>query len=255
MKNLNINTSINSYNIIIGQNSIFKLNNFTNSYDKILFLTNETIGKIYQQEILDILPKNKTFTYKINDGENFKNVETAMDIISFLIEHNFSRKSLIICFGGGVVCDLGGFVASTFMRGIDFLQVPTSLLAQVDASIGGKVAVNHPLGKNLIGSFKQPIGVIVDINFLKTLPIEEFKSGMGEIIKHAIILKNSNYFNFLKKYYKEILNLEPTLLTEMIFESCKIKKQFVENDEFEKGERAFLNLGHTYAHALETLFN
>ncbi|MEG1098481.1 MAG: 3-dehydroquinate synthase [Cetobacterium sp.] len=255
MKNLNINTSINSYDIIIGQNSIFKLNYFTSSYDKILFLTNETIGKIYQQEILDILPKNKTFTYKINDGENFKNVDTAMDIISFLIKHNFSRKSLIICVGGGVVCDLGGFVASTFMRGIDFLQVPTSLLAQVDASIGGKVAINHPLGKNLIGSFKQPIGVIVDINFLKTLPVEEFKSGMGEIIKHAIILKNSNYFNFLKKHYKEILNLEPTLLIEMIFESCKIKKQFVENDEFEKGERAFLNLGHTYAHALETLFN
>ncbi|MEG1807100.1 MAG: 3-dehydroquinate synthase, partial [Cetobacterium sp.] len=123
MKNLNINTSKNSYDIIIGQNSIFKLNYFTSSYDKILFLTNETIGKIYQQEILDILPKNKTFTYKINDGENFKNVDTAMDIISFLIKHNFSRKSLIICVGGGVVCDLGGFVASTFMRGIDFLQV------------------------------------------------------------------------------------------------------------------------------------
>ncbi|MBC2851790.1 3-dehydroquinate synthase [Cetobacterium sp. 8H] len=255
MKNLNIKTSINSYDIIIGQNSFLKINDFTNGYDKILFLTNKTIGEIYHQQISDILPKNKTFTYKMNDGENFKNIDTAMDIISFLIEHNFSRKSLIICVGGGVVCDLGGFVASTFMRGIDFLQVPTSLLAQVDASIGGKVAINHQLGKNLIGSFKQPIGVIIDINFLKTLPFEEFKSGMGEIIKHAIILKNSNYFDFLKNHYKEILNLEPIFLIEMIFESCKIKKQFVENDEFEKGDRAFLNLGHTYAHALETLLN
>ena len=178
-----------------------------------------------------------------------------MEIYSFLIENNFSRNSLIICLGGGVICDLGGFIASTFMRGLDFLQVPTSLLAQVDASIGGKVAINHPLGKNLIGAFKQPIAVIIDIDFLKTLPQCQFKSGMGEVIKHSIISTDKSYQKFLIDSYREILKLKPEVLIEMIYESCKIKKDFVEKDEFEKADRAFLNLGHTYGHALETLFD
>lgn len=255
MKNLVMKTSINSYDIFIGQNTIDRLNDFTENYDKILLLTNKTIGELYGQKILSNLPKKKTYVYKIEDGEIYKNMETSMEIFSFLIENNFSRNSLIICVGGGVVCDLGGFIASTFMRGLDFLQVPTSLLAQVDASIGGKVAINHSLGKNLIGSFKQPIGVIIDINFLKTLPLCQFKSGMGEVIKHSIIAKDKSYFNFLIESYRDILKLKSEVLIEMIYESCKIKKEFVEKDEFEKGDRAFLNLGHTYGHALETLFD
>ena len=255
MKNLVMKTSINSYDILIGQNTITKLNEFTGNYDKILLLTNKTIGNLYSHKLSSNLPKKKTYKYEIEDGEVYKNMETSMKIFSFLIEHNFSRNSLIICVGGGVVCDLGGFIASTFMRGLDFLQVPTSLLAQVDASIGGKVAINHPLGKNLIGSFKQPIGVIIDIDFLKTLPSCQFKSGMGEVIKHSIIAKDKSYFNFLIENYRDILKLKSEVLIEMIYESCKIKKEFVEKDEFEKGDRAFLNLGHTYGHALETLFN
>lgn len=255
MKNLVMKTSINSYDIFIGQNTIDRLNDFTENYDKILLLTNKTIGELYGQKILSNLPKKKTYVYKIEDGEVYKNMETSMEIFSFLIENNFSRNSLIICVGGGVICDLGGFIASTFMRGLDFLQVPTSLLAQVDASIGGKVAINHSLGKNLIGSFKQPIGVIIDINFLKTLPLCQFRSGMGEVIKHSIIAKDKSYFNFLIESYRDILKLKPEVLIEMIYESCKIKKEFVEKDEFEKGDRAFLNLGHTYGHALETLFD
>ncbi|MGL4786294.1 MAG: iron-containing alcohol dehydrogenase, partial [Cetobacterium sp.] len=133
MKNLVMKTSINSYDIFIGQNTIDRLNDFTENYDKILLLTNKTIGELYGQKILSNLPKKKTYVYKIEDGEVYKNMETSMEIFSFLIENNFSRNSLIICVGGGVVCDLGGFIASTFMRGLDFLQVPTSLLAQVDA--------------------------------------------------------------------------------------------------------------------------
>ena len=238
MKNLVMKTSINSYDIFIGQNTIDRLNDFTENYDKILLLTNKTIGELYSQKILSNLPKKKTYVYKIEDGEIYKNMETSMEIFSFLIENNFSRNSLIICVGGGVVCDLGGFIASTFMRGLDFLQVPTSLLAQVDASIGGKVAINHSLGKNLIGSFKQPIGVIIDINFLKTLPLCQFKSGMGEVIKHSIIAKDKSYFNFLIESHRDILKLKPEVLIEMIYESCKIKKEFVDKDELEKGERA-----------------
>lgn len=255
MKNLVMKTSTNSYDIFIGQNTIDKLNDFTKNYDKILLLTNKTIDEIYNQKISSNLPKKKTYTYKIEDGEIYKNIDTAMKIFSFLIENNFSRNSLIICVGGGVICDLGGFIASTFMRGLDFLQVPTSLLAQVDASIGGKVAINHSLGKNLIGCFKQPIGVIIDINFLNTLPMYQFKSGMGEVIKHSIIAKDKSYFNFLIESHRDILRLKPDVLIEMIYESCKIKKEFIEKDEFEKGDRAFLNLGHTYGHALETLFD
>ena len=255
MKNLVMKTSINSYDIFIGQNTINKLTEFTEDYDKILLLTNKTIGNLYNHKLSSNLPKKKTYRYEIEDGEIYKNMETAMKIFSFLIEHNFSRNSLIVCVGGGVVCDLGGFIASTFMRGLDFLQIPTSLLAQVDASIGGKVAINHPFGKNLIGSFKQPIGVIIDIDFLKTLPLCQFKSGMGEVIKHSIISKDKSYFNYLIENHRDILKLKPEILIEMIYESCKLKKEFVEKDEFEKGDRAFLNLGHTYGHALETLFD
>lgn len=255
MKNLTIKTSTNLYEIFIGKNILYKINEFTHSYDKILLLTNKSIGNIYSKEIDLLLTNNNILKYEIEDGENYKTLESGMEITSFLIKNNFSRKSLIICFGGGVICDLGGFVASIFMRGIDFLQVPTSLLAQVDASIGGKVAVNHPLGKNLIGSFKQPIGVIIDINFLKTLPKKEFQSGMGEIIKHSLLSTNKDYFNFLFSNHEEINNLNKDLIIQMIFESCKIKKYFVEEDEFENGNRALLNLGHTYGHTLETLFN
>nr|WP_307776173.1 3-dehydroquinate synthase [uncultured Cetobacterium sp.] len=251
----NINLNSFSYEIFIGENILGKITDFTHNYDKILLLTNTTVGKIYSDSILNNLPNEKTLTFEIPDGEEYKSFETSMEIFTFLIKNNFSRKSLIICMGGGVVCDLGGFVASNFMRGIDFLQVPTSLLAQVDASIGGKVAINHPLGKNLIGAFKQPIGVIIDTNFLRTLSIEEFYSGMGEVIKHGILNDTQNYLHFLEENHENILNLNPETLEKMISISCNIKKEFVEKDEFENGERAFLNLGHTYAHALESIFN
>lgn len=255
MKNLKINTSSASYEVTIGSNSVEKISKYTDSYDKILLFSNNKVGDLYKNKLLSLLPKNKTFYFQINDGEQYKNINSAMDIYSFLIDKNFSRNSLIICLGGGVICDLGGFVASTFMRGIDFLQIPTSLLAQVDASIGGKVAINHPLGKNLIGAFKQPIGVLIDTNFLHTLPKKEFQSGMGEIIKHSILIKDKSYFDFLSANSKDIKNLDSNFINEVIYKSCLIKKSFVENDEFEKGNRALLNLGHTYGHALENLYN
>lgn len=255
MKNLKINTSSASYEVTIGSNSVEKISEYTDSYDKILLFSNNKVGDLYKNKLLSLLPKNKTFYFQINDGEQYKNINSAMDIYSFLIDKNFSRNSLIICLGGGVICDLGGFVASTFMRGIDFLQIPTSLLAQVDASIGGKVAINHPLGKNLIGAFKQPIGVLIDTNFLHTLPKKEFQSGMGEIIKHSILIKDKSYFDFLSANSKDIKNLDSNFINEVIYKSCLIKKSFVENDEFEKGNRALLNLGHTYGHALENLYN
>lgn len=254
MKIIEMNLSNNPYTITIGQNILKNLKEIIKPFDKILFLTNETIYNLYPNTLSSYSNETEHYIFKVPDGENFKNIDTAMEIYTYMLQNNFSRNSLIVCFGGGVICDLGGFVASTFMRGIEFLQIPTTLLSQVDASIGGKVAVNHPLGKNMIGNFKQPIAVLIDPIFLKTLPKNQFLSGMGEVIKHSIISKDNKYYDFLKINYDKILNLDIDILIDMIYGSCMIKKEFVEKDEYEKGERAILNLGHTYAHALENIF-
>lgn len=244
-----------NYPILLGAGIIPQLKNYIKNYDKILLLSNEVIGKLYFDKILNELADKRVQCFTVPEGEKYKNLETLNEIYSFMAENNFSRKSLIISLGGGVICDMGGFVGATYMRGIDFIQVPTSLLAQVDASIGGKTAVDHPCGKNLIGAFKQPKLVLIDVDFLKTLPHKEFLSGMGEVIKHSLIDSEKGYMEFLEKEKIGILNGDTELLIKLIRLSCEIKRDIVQRDEFELGERALLNLGHTYAHALEKLFN
>ena len=165
------------------------------------------------------------------------------------MKFNANRKTLLIAFGGGVIGDMAGFAASTFVRGIPFIQVPTTLLADVDSSIGGKTAVNHPSGKNIIGSFKQPEYVCIELSFLKTLPSRELKAGFIELIKHGLI-KDVNLFEFIQKKTLEPLDFE--FLEEAIFRSCKIKGRIVEQDETETGLRAILNFGHTLGHLIET---
>ena len=172
-----------------------------------------------------------------------------------MIDNEFSRKSVVVSLGGGVVCDMGGYIASTYMRGIEFIQVPTSLLAQVDASVGGKVAINHIKCKNMIGTFKQPYKVIIDIEFLKTLETKEFKSGMGELLKHSFLTKNKDYLSYIEENIENIKKYRNDVLEKIVEESIKVKKYFVDIDPYEKKERAFLNLGHTYAHALESFFD
>lgn len=258
MKSIGLKTFSTEYSILIGKDILEELNSYIENYDKILILSNENIGELYFQKVeKKLLNKEKIYFFMIKDGEKYKNIDTVMSIYDYMIEKNFSRKSLIIALGGGVICDITGFVAATYMRGIDYIQVPTSLLAQVDASIGGKTAIDHPKGKNLIGTFKQPKLVLIDIEFLKTLPKEQFSSGMAEIIKHSLIIYNRDkeYFEILKKNRDSILQLEEEILIEIIFKSCMIKKEIVERDEFETGERALLNLGHTYGHTLEKIFN
>lgn len=255
MERIIVKTSSKEYPIIIGKNVVSELKKYITPYDKILILSNEDIGDIYFKKLLKKLTDERVKTFAIPEGEKFKNLETISTIYDFMAKENFSRKSLIISLGGGVVCDIGGFVGATYMRGIDFIQIPTSLLAQVDASIGGKTAVDHPRGKNLIGVFKQPKAVIIDVNFLKTLPKEQFSSGMAEVIKNSLLLENRDYFRFLVEKREKILSLDSTSLIEMIKKSCEIKRDIVEKDEFELGERALLNLGHTYGHSLEKLFN
>lgn len=255
MRELTVKTSSGDYPIVIGKGIISLIKSYIDSYDKILLLSNENIGDIYFEKVLRELNENKIKTFAIPEGEKFKNLETISRIYDFMAKENFSRKSLIISLGGGVVCDMGGFVGATYMRGIDFIQVPTSLLAQVDASIGGKTGIDTAYGKNLVGVFKQPKAVFIDVEFLNTLPKEQFSSGMAEVIKHSLILEDKSYFNFLIENKDEILALNSDFLIEMIEKSCIVKKDIVERDEFEQGERALLNLGHTYGHSLEKFFN
>ena len=242
--------------IYVGSNIISILNDYTKDLDKILIFSNETIADLYFEKFKSTLnEKDKIFYFAIKDGEKYKNIESILPVYDFMLENNFSRKSLIISLGGGVICDMGGYISATYMRGIEFIQVPTSLLAQVDASVGGKVAINHPKCKNMIGSFKNPYRVIIDVEFLKTLPKREFKSGMGELLKHSFLTKDKSYLGYIENNVEKIKNLDNKVLENIVEQSIRIKKHYIDIDPFEKGERAFLNLGHTYAHALESFFD
>ena len=243
------------YDIYVGSNIISKLNDYTKDFDKVLVFSNETIADLYFEKFKSILiEKDKIFYFTIKDGEEYKNIESILSVYDFMLENNFSRKSLVISLGGGVICDMGGYISATYMRGIEFIQVPTSLLAQVDASVGGKVAINHPKCKNMIGSFKSPYRVLIDVEFLKTLAEREFKSGMGELLKHSFLTKDKKYLEYIENNVEKIKALDNEVLENIVEQSIRIKKYYVDIDPFEKGERAFLNLGHTYAHALESFF-
>ena len=186
----------------------------------------------------------------IPDGETSKNLREAEKLYTRAIEAGLDRKSAVVALGGGVVGDLAGFVAATFMRGIDLIQIPTTLLAQVDSSVGGKTAVNHALGKNLIGAFHQPRAVFIDLNFLKTLPEREIKSGLGEVVKYGVI-SDEKFFTYLEDNAEKILQCDLKVLAHVVKRSCEIKAEVVSADEKESGLRRILNFGHTIAHAIE----
>lgn len=190
--------------------------------------------------------------FEMGDGEEAKNLQTVSNIYDFLIEHRFGRQTVIIALGGGVVGDVAGFAAASFLRGVELVQLPTSLLAMVDSSVGGKTGVNHRLGKNLIGAFKQPRLVGIELDFLATLPDEEFHSGLAEIIKYGVIA-DASLFEFLESHVDDIFDSRVESLAHIITRSCEIKAMVVTEDEFENGVRAILNFGHTFGHAVETL--
>lgn len=220
---------------------------------KIVVITNDIVAPLYLEALKSALVSyNKTlFSLVLPDGEHYKNQESWLNIIDFLAEKKINRSDLLISLGGGVICDMTGFAAASWMRGIDFIQVPTSLLAQVDASVGGKTGINHKKGKNLIGAFHQPIAVVINSSTLKTLTLREFKSGLGETIKYGLI--NQPQFKvWLEEHRFEINNQQLSVLTELITECCQYKADIVQQDEKESGIRALLNLGHTFAHAIET---
>lgn len=248
---IEIKTASKSYSILIEENAI---ESFIASLEgkNVLLATDSNIAALYGR-LLSRLENMGVIVHVTPAGERSKNAEELGKIYSTLLTNNFNRSSTVVALGGGVVGDITGYAAATFMRGVSFVQIPTTLLAMVDSSIGGKVAVNHPLGKNMIGVFKQPDAVYIDPNFLKTLPMEERHCAMAEIIKHALI-KDENYFSLLEERFDDIVNLKDmSLVIETIAVSCKIKKQIVEEDENELGVRAALNYGHTLGHALETV--
>jgi 3-dehydroquinate synthase len=220
---------------------------------KVAIVTNPLVKKLYGQRVVDSLKAAGflVMSIEIPDGEQYKNLDWANSIYTSLLINSFDRKSALVALGGGVIGDLTGFAAATFMRGIPFIQVPTTLLAMVDSSVGGKTGVNHPMGKNMIGAFYQPKKVLMDLDVLKTLPKEELLSGMAEVIKYGVI-RDADFFDFLDKNRDRILALDPDALSHIIRRSCEIKADVVSHDEREGGLRAILNFGHTVGHAIET---
>lgn len=221
---------------------------------KICIVTNTTIAKIYKEKINKLFQNSKLFWLELSDGEKYKNFNFLLKIYNFLLKNHFEREDFIVALGGGVVGDTAGFAAATFLRGIKLIQVPTTLLAAVDSSVGGKTGVNLPRGKNLIGSFYQPNLVLVYPQFLKTLPQRELAASLAEVVKYGII-KDKNLFSFLEENYKKILKKDLSILTKIIYDCVKVKAQVVEKDEKEKNLRAILNYGHTLAHSLESATN
>lgn len=221
----------------------------------ICYITNETIHSIYPDFAERFIPAHyNVHRFILKDGEQFKNLDAVSAIYDFLAEHHMNRNNIVIAFGGGVIGDIVGFAASSYMRGIPFIQIPTTLLSQVDSSIGGKTGVNHTSGKNMIGAFNQPLQTIIDVDFLKTLPMREFIAGYSELIKHGMI-HDSYLFQILKHKSIPELKDDAPVLIDAIFRSCEVKARVVESDERESGLRAILNFGHTLGHFLETYTN
>jgi len=251
---LQVKTCNKAYPIFIGNNILTKLNmllkkNFIN-FNQCLIIIDKNVPKRLISKVLNSLSQKKISLHYFNASEKNKNQKSIDKILSILLEKNFNRNDCLISIGGGITGDVSGFAASIFKRGLKFVNIPTTLLSQVDSSIGGKTGINNKYGKNLIGSFYQPSLVISDINFLKSLPKREIICGYGEVLKHAIIA-DRKFFNFLDINGSKILNLKSPLIERAIFQSCSIKKKIVEMDEKEIGIRKILNFGHTFAHAYE----
>lgn len=263
LTNLNVNISEKqaySYDILVGSNLLSNAEKYVKKYslaNKFLIVTNETVASLYKSS----LNINNSEWLILKDGEEYKNFDTYKLILDKAVELKLERKDCFIAFGGGVIGDITGFAASTYMRGCDFIQIPTTLLAQVDSSVGGKVAINHEHGKNLIGAFYQPKLVLSDISLLKTLDLRQLKTGLAEVLKYAFLEKSSgsplNYrlFDFLKQNKDNIYELNPLVMTQLVNICCSIKSYVVNQDETEKGLRAILNLGHTFAHSIENITN
>jgi 3-dehydroquinate synthase len=241
-----------SYPIVIGRGLLgggFDLDRHVRAAD-CLVVTNDTVAPLYLDTLLTVLADKDVHAISLPDGEAYKTLETVEDILDTLVENGANRDTTLVALGGGVVGDITGFAAACYMRGVDFIQVPTTLLAQVDSSVGGKTGVNHAGGKNLIGAFYQPVLVLVDTDTLKSLPDRELKAGLAEVIKYGAIA-DPDFFTWLEDNIEALISRDPDALGFAIQRSCELKAEVVAEDEREAGRRAILNFGHTFGHAIE----
>ena len=241
----------NDFSYLAGEMDRFELKN-----KRICIVTDSCVGAIYGAQVKAALEQTakEVLIFSFPQGEVSKTLDTVKELYCFLIEKHFERKDMLIALGGGVVGDLTGYAAATYLRGIDFVQIPTSLLAQVDSSIGGKTGVDFDQYKNMVGAFKMPRLVYINISTLTTLDDRQFYNGFAEVMKHGLI-KDADYYEWMVSMLYEISDRKPEVLEEMVYRSCKIKKAVVERDPMEKGERALLNFGHTIGHAIEKHMN
>lgn len=218
---------------------------------QVMIVSNTTVAPLYLEGLENALKSaSQTASCILDDGEQYKNQESINHIYDALMQANYNRDCILIALGGGVVGDMTGFAAASFQRGVDFIQVPTTLLSQVDSSVGGKTGINHALGKNMIGAFKQPKMVLINTNTLSTLPNREISAGLAEIIKYALIA-DIGFLSWLEAHMDALVVLDSTIITKAIYQSCEHKAKIVAEDEFEAGRRALLNLGHTFGHVIE----
>ncbi len=256
MERIDVALGKRSYPIFIGAGAL----ELTAEFEKfipardILLVTNTTVGPLYSAKVTAALAPRRCVEIVLPDGEvhkTFANISRMMDV---LIANRFARDACVVALGGGVVGDMSGFAAACYQRGIPFVQMPTTLLAQVDSSVGGKTGVNHPGGKNMIGAFHQPAAVFADTNALSTLPDRELRAGLSEVIKYGLIV-DREFFDWLEANAAKLLARDTAALTYAIKRSCEIKAEIVARDEHERGDRALLNLGHTFGHAIESATN
>lgn len=253
MKTLTVALGERSYPIHVGRGLIEHAELLVLRQPKVAIVSNVTVAPLYLQRLADPLRRAgvEVVEMVLPDGERFKDWPTLNSIFDRLLERRCERSTTLIALGGGVVGDITGFAAACFQRGMPFIQVPTTLLAQVDSSVGGKTAINHPLGKNMIGAFHQPQLVLTDTDTLNTLPDRELRAGLAEVIKYGLI-RDLPFLEWLEVNLESLLSREPAALAEAICRSCRNKAEVVVADEREAGERALLNLGHTFGHAIET---
>jgi len=245
-----------SYTVLVGAGLLQRSDLWTRGIraHQVLIVTSAPIAQHYLNPMLKTLERFSPEVIVIPDGEQHKTLQTLELIFDKLMQLRFDRSATLIALGGGVICDMTGFAAACYRRGIAVIHAPTTLLAQVDAAIGGKTGVNHPLGKNMIGAFYQPSMVVIDTDTLSTLPVRQLQAGLAEIIKYGL-LADEPFFNWIENNLSEILGLRSQAVQKAVLTSCQIKARIVAEDETEQGIRALLNLGHTFAHAIETLTN
>lgn len=252
MNTLKVELGDRSYPILIGEGLLRQsdlVRQFVPARD-VLVVSNTVVAPLYMKAITSALAGSRVVEAILPDGESHKTLSTVSRILDVLVANRFGRDCTVVALGGGVVGDMAGFAASCYQRGVGFVQVPTTLLAQVDSSVGGKTGVNHPGGKNLIGAFYQPTAVLADTSTLQTLPTRELRAGLAEVIKYGLMI-DAPFFDWLEAHMDELMAADSTALAYVIQRSCEIKAYIVGQDEREQGDRALLNLGHTFGHAVE----